>query len=104
MGFPLHLATLEFCLFIFSEIEPFLTFLQAERPLAVFLYEKLKELLTLIMGRVIRPAVFAANSSTQKMLKIDLKKEENLISSDNLHLGVETTRAINKCTTTSSRS
>ena len=34
------------------------------------------------------------------MLKIDLRKEENLISSDNLHLGVGTTGAINKCTTT----
>ena len=52
------------------------------------------------MGRFIRPAVFAANSSTWKMLKIDLKKEENLIFSDNLHLGVGTTRAINNCTTT----
>ena len=53
------------------------------------------------MGRFIRSAVFAANGSTQKMLKIDLKKEENLISSDNLHLGVGTTRAINN---TSSKS
>ena len=34
------------------------------------------------------------------MLKIDLKEEENLISSDDLQLGVGTTRAINKCTTT----
>ena len=31
MGFPLHLATLEFSLFICNEIEPFLTFFQAER-------------------------------------------------------------------------
>ena len=42
MVFPLHLATLEFSFFICNEIEPYLTFLQAERPLAVFLYEKLK--------------------------------------------------------------
>ena len=52
------------------------------------------------MGTFICPAVFAANSSIQKMLKIGLKKEENLIPSDDLHLGVRTTRAINKCTTT----
>ena len=52
------------------------------------------------MGRFIRPAFFTAKSSTRKMLKIDLKKEENLISSDNLHLGIGTTKAINKCTTT----
>ena len=100
IGFPLHHATLEFSLFIFNEIEPFSIFFQAERSLAVFLYEKLKELLTSTMGRFIRPAVFAANSSTQKILKIDLKKEENSISSDNLHDGVGTTRAKNKCTAT----
>ena len=52
------------------------------------------------MGRLLRPAVFTRNSSTWKMLKIDLKKEENLISSDNLHVGVRATRAFNKCTTT----
>ena len=52
------------------------------------------------MGRFIRPAVFAANSSTWKILKIDLKKKENFISSGNLHLGVEAARAINKCITT----
>ena len=100
LGFPLHLATLEFFLFICNEKEPFLTFFQGERPLAIFLYEKLKELLLSIMGRFIRLAVFAVSSSTRKMLKIDLKKEEKLISSDNLHLGVGTTRAVNKCTTT----
>ena len=96
----MHLATHEFSLFICNEIEPFLTFFQGEQLLAVFLYETLKELLTLIMGRFIHPAVFAGNSSTWKMLKIDLKKEENLISSDNLNLGVGTTRTIYKCTTT----
>ena len=49
MGFPLHLATLEFFLSICNKIEPLLTFFQAERPLEVFLYEKLKELLTSII-------------------------------------------------------
>ena len=74
---------------------------QSEQPLAVFLYEKLKELLTSITGRFICPAVLAANSSTQKMWKINLKKEGNLISSDNINLGIiGTTRAISKCTET----
>ena len=34
------------------------------------------------------------------MLRIDFKKEENLISSGDLQLGVGTTGAIKKCTTT----
>ena len=78
MEFPLYLATLEFALFICNEIELFLTFFREERPLAIFLYEKLKELPASIMGRFIRLAVFTANSSIRKMLKIDLKKEDNL--------------------------
>ena len=61
---------------------------------------KVKRITNLDDGKTIRSAVFPANSSTWKMSKIDLKKEENLISSDNLHLGVGRTRAINKCTTT----
>ena len=95
MALPLYLSTPEFSLFIRNEIKTFLTFFKAEQPLAVFLYEKLTELLALIMGKFIRPAVFAENSSTRKM-----QKEENLISSDNLHLAVGTTRGMNKCTTT----
>ena len=51
------------------------------------------------MERFICPAVFAVISSTWKMLKINLKKEEKLISSDNVRL-VGTARAINKCTAT----
>ena len=51
------------------------------------------------MERLIFPAVFAANSSTWNMLNINLKKEENLIFSDNLHRGVGTTKAIYKYTT-----
>ena len=99
MGFPLHLATLELSLFICNKVQPFLTFCQGEWPLAVFFFEKLKELLTSIMERFICPAVFAVISSTWKMLKINLKKEEKLISSDNVRL-VGTARAINKCTAT----
>ena len=77
IGFLLHLATLEFSLFLCYEIEPLFTFFQAEWLSTVFLYENFKELLTSIMGRIIRPAVFTANSSARKMSKIDLKKEEN---------------------------
>ena len=62
----MHLSNLEFSLFICNEIEPLLTFFQGEQPLVVFLYEKLKKLLTLIMGRFICPAVFTANRSTGK--------------------------------------
>ena len=35
--------------------------------MVVFLYEKLKELVILILRRLIYPAVFAANSSTKNV-------------------------------------
>ena len=60
---------------------------------------KVKRITNLDYRKFICQAVFAANSHTRKMLKIILKKEENLISSHNVHIGVGTTRIISKCTT-----
>ena len=100
MSFPLHIATLDFSLLICNKIEPFLTFFFKQNGHWQYFCMKVKRITNLDDGKTIRSAVFPANSSTCKMSKIDLKKEENLISSDNLHLGVGTTRAINKCTTT----
>ena len=55
----MHLAALHFSLCISNEIEPYLVLFQAERPLVVFLFEKLKELLVSLMERFVRPEVFA---------------------------------------------
>ena len=101
MSFPFHIATLDFALLICNKIEPFLTFFFfKQNGHWQYFCMKVKRITNLDDGKTIRSAVFPANSSTCKMSKIDLKKEENLISSDNLHLRVGTTRAINKCTTT----
>ena len=39
LGSPVHLAALHFWLCISNETEPYLVLFQAERPLAVFLFE-----------------------------------------------------------------
>lgn len=83
----MHLATLHFSLCITNEIEPFLTFFQAERPLAVFLFEKLKELVTSLMERFVKSDVLESNSSVNKLLKIDLDDASNLISVENIKVG-----------------
>ena len=54
-GNKLLFAELEFSLYIANKIEPFLTFFQAERPLAVFLFERLKDLLGSLMNKCVRP-------------------------------------------------
>ena len=77
MGFPLHLATLEFFLFICNKIEPLLTFLQAEQPLEVFLYEKLKELLTWII-QVGRPLVVFLYEKLKELLNSIIQAERPL--------------------------
>ena len=51
------LPSLEFTRCIINDIEPFLTIFQTERPLAVLVYEKMKELVVALMTRFIRPEI-----------------------------------------------
>lgn len=100
LGSPMHLATLQFSLCITNEIEPFLTFFQAERPLAVFLFEKLKDLVTSLMERFVKSDVLESNSSVNKLLKIDLADTKNLISIDKIKVGSGAQLICNKAKTT----
>ena len=65
--FPIYL---EFSNCICRDIEPFLTLFQAERPLAVFLYAKLTEILTSFLERIVKPQVLEKNKSAFKLLKL----------------------------------
>ena len=47
------LPSLEFTRCITNDIEPFLTIFQTEGPLAVFVYEKMKELIVALMTQFI---------------------------------------------------
>ena len=78
LGSPMHLAALHFSLCISSDIEPYLVLFQAEHPLAVFLFEKLKELLVSPMERFVKPEVLAKKYTVGKMLRLDLTDVNNL--------------------------
>ena len=53
----------EFSLSVCRDIEPFLTLFQAERPLAVFLYAKLREVILSLMGRFVKTSVIESNAN-----------------------------------------
>ena len=77
----------EFSLSICRDIEPFLILFQTERPVAVFLFQKLKELIVSLMERFVKPDVLQANCSGYKLLKLDLTKEDNFLPIESINVG-----------------
>ena len=84
---PMFLPMLEFSRSLAMELEQFLTVFQAEKPLSVFIYEKLKEVLYDLHTRIIKPGVLDENSTVVKLLSLDLSKEENLLSPAPVKIG-----------------
>ena len=54
-------AYCEFSLSIYRDIEPFLNLFQSDKPLAMFLYTKLKELIVSLLERFVKPSVLEQN-------------------------------------------
>lgn len=93
-------AYCEFSLSICRDIEPFLTLFQSEKPLAMFLYTKLKELITSLLERFVRSDVIESNLSAYKMINLDLNKIENLLPIESINVGVGAKSVLSKLTTT----
>ena len=87
LGSPMQLAALHFSLCISNEIEPYLVLFKAERPLAVFLFEKLKELPVSLMERFVKPEVLTKKDTVGKMLRLDLIDVNNLHAVGNVRVG-----------------
>ena len=83
----MHLAAPHFSLCILNKIEPCLIFFQAEHPLAVFAFEKLKELLVSPMERFAKLEVLAKKDTVGKMLRLDLTDVNNLHAVGNVKVG-----------------
>ena len=81
------LPSLDFTRCIISDIEPFPTIFQTERPLAVFVYEKMKELVVAPMTRFIRPEILETHSSVKNLMKIDPTEKGNLLPSESVKVG-----------------
>ena len=106
----------EFSGAICRDIEPFMTLFQAERPLASFLYAKLKDLLYSLLERIVKPEVLNKNKTTFKLLQLvkdglrnkqdknkpvkQLYKEENLLPLESINVGFAAKRILKKLTTT----
>ena len=70
-----------------NEIGPYLVLFQAEHPLAVFLFEKLKELLVSLMERYVKPEFLAKKDTVGKMFRLDLTDVNNLCAVENVKVG-----------------
>ena len=93
---PMHLTTLHFSLCISNQVEPYLALFQAEGPHAVFLFEKLKELLVSLMERFVKPEVLAKNDTVGKMLRLYLTDVNNLHALENVKVGSAATLVCKK--------
>jgi hypothetical protein len=93
-------AYIEFSLSVARDIEPFLKIFQAERPLAVFLYSALVHLVLDLMRRFVKQEVISANSQPSQFLKLDLRKEENLLSPESVNIGFGAKRVLKTLKTT----
>ena len=110
LGEKLFRAELEFSLYMAKIIEPFLEMFQAERPLAVFLYEELSTLFDTLLSKVVKSDVLEQNSSMKEKMKISLLKKEkgvgtllvegNLKPVENIKIGYGAERFIKKKTKT----
>lgn len=90
---------LYFSLTVAGELEPFLAFFQAERPLSVFLFEELKSMLDIILERLVRADVLKEKSTAAEKMKIDLKEESNLTPVAKMNLGHSAEAILKKSTT-----
>ena len=90
----------ELLLSICRDIEPFRTLFQAERPLAVFLFQKLTELIVSLMERFVKPDVLQANCTGYKLLKLDLTKEVNLLPIESINVGFRAKAKLRELKTT----
>ena len=78
---------LEFCRAVSTTMEPFLRCFQSEKRMAVFLYEKVGEIMVSLMERFIRSEVVLANSSPIKLLRINLDGKEVLLPASSINVG-----------------
>jgi len=84
---PLTLPKLAFFECIANDIEPFLTRFQSSAPLIPFLAEECEILLRALMKRFVSKDTLNKATSTIKLLKMDLKNTENLISYSAVDIG-----------------
>ena len=90
---------LEFCRAVSTTMEPFLRCFQSEKPMAVFLYEKVGEIMLSLMERFVRFEFLLANSSPTKLLCINLDDKEVLLPASSINVSFGAKALIKKIST-----
>ena len=98
-------AYLEFSSSICRDIEPFLALFQAERPLGVFLFLKLKDMLVLLLERICEKKTLEENSTSSKLLNLvkhisKNKSSKALLPLESIEVGFATKAVLRRLTTT----
>ncbi|KAJ8670696.1 hypothetical protein QAD02_001955 [Eretmocerus hayati] len=85
---PLLSAKLGFLISVSTGMEKFLRVYQKDDPLLPFMYDDLLELMRSLISRVVKPDILASRNTGEKLSKIDLSKNDNLIPSGSIELRV----------------
>ena len=98
-------AYLEFSNSVCRDIEPFLTFFQAERPLGVFLFTKLKDMFVCLLERIVTTAALSNNKTAyrlQKLVKVISanRMAPELLPRESINVGFAAKAILRKLTTT----
>lgn len=88
-------AKLVFFITVANLVEPFLNEFQTDAPMAPFLYEDLKFLLTSIVERIVKKEILDDTLVTS----IDLKKRDNFLKALQIDLGFKTQKALSNVKT-----
>ena len=85
---------ISFFQYVASTIEPFLKFIQYDKPLSSFFYQELEKIIYSLLEMFIKPEVVAVNKSVFKMMKLGLNA--NRVHYKNVKIGIATTSLLNK--------
>ena len=89
-------AKLEFFAYTAAELEPFMREFQTNKPYAPFLYDRLRSILTTLMGRFMKSHVIESAKSGLELVKLDAKKESNCLPNKEVQVGFGAQRAVAK--------
>lgn len=98
-------AYCEFSNAICRDLEPFLKLFQAERPLGVFLFRKLKDMIAMLLERIVRKEVLDENRTSSKLLNLvkklgEGKSSEMFLPLESIEVGFATKTVLRRLKTT----
>ena len=92
-----HILWLEFLIEVGSLMQPFLTFFQGEGPLIHKLYDKMSDLVVVLLKRFIKPTVIDAKTMSE-LKQLDLSDAKSHLHHDKVEIGQRTRTELNSMT------